>query len=214
MLPPLPAAERSAETAEKQLADDERERGFIREALEEEDVTDKKMRQLAKQLAALDNSVAESTRAAGMARGTLEEVLASLSEEERAARDERLRQKKVAAASSASAPPPPRAAPTSRHPQQQQQQQQQEPVACGEGEIEYLQASELRKGNLVLLGGRVCKVTDLSTSKTGKHGHAKVQITAKVANTGKNVTDSITSQNKAEIPSKAWSAAHKAGLKF
>lgn len=36
------------------------------------------------------------------------------------------------------------------------------------------QCSALRKNEFVILKGNPCKIVDMSTSKTGKHGHAKV----------------------------------------
>ncbi|WAR13701.1 IF5A1-like protein, partial [Mya arenaria] len=35
------------------------------------------------------------------------------------------------------------------------------------------QCSSLRKGQFVCIKGHACKIVEMSTSKTGKHGHAK-----------------------------------------
>ena len=37
------------------------------------------------------------------------------------------------------------------------------------------QCSSLKKGEYVMLKGKPCKISEMSTSKTGKHGHAKVR---------------------------------------
>ncbi len=41
-----------------------------------------------------------------------------------------------------------------------------------------MQCSSLRKSGHVVIKGRACKIVDMSTSKTGKHGHAKVHLVA------------------------------------
>jgi len=47
------------------------------------------------------------------------------------------------------------------------------------------QASAFRKGTNIILKDKPCKVVDMSTSKTGKHGHAKVNFTGIDIFTGK-----------------------------
>lgn len=39
-----------------------------------------------------------------------------------------------------------------------------------------VQCSSLRKNGFVMLKARPCKIMEMSTSKTGKHGHAKVRF--------------------------------------
>ena len=60
-------------------------------------------------------------------------------------------------------------------------------------------AGAVRKGNHVLLKGNPCKVIEVTTSKTGKHGHAKAKITGLDIFTGKKYVDICpTSHNMLE----------------
>merc|ERR1712205_88818 len=40
------------------------------------------------------------------------------------------------------------------------------------------EAGQIRKGGFIMIKGKACKVRDVSTSKTGKHGHAKCKFSA------------------------------------
>ena len=52
-----------------------------------------------------------------------------------------------------------------------------------------IKAGEIKKGHIVVLKGFPCKVTEYSTSKTGKHGHAKANITGVDIFTAKKYTE-------------------------
>jgi len=61
-----------------------------------------------------------------------------------------------------------------------------------------IRAGEVKKGMVVLLKGQPCKVIEMTTSKTGKHGHAKANITGIDIFNGKRCQDiSPTSHNMA-----------------
>merc|ERR1712118_450588 len=62
------------------------------------------------------------------------------------------------------------------------------------------QAGELRKGSHVMIKGHPCKVTDISTSKTGKHGHAKAHIVALDIFTSKKYEDLCPTSHNVEVP--------------
>ena len=49
---------------------------------------------------------------------------------------------------------------------------------AGAAETFPMQCSALRKNGYVVIKNRPCKIVEMSTSKTGKHGHAKVNLGA------------------------------------
>jgi len=62
------------------------------------------------------------------------------------------------------------------------------------------QCSAFRKGEFIVLKGRPCKVVEMSTSKTGKHGHAKVHVVGLDIFTGKKYEDICPSTHNMEAP--------------
>merc|ERR1719473_696431 len=63
-----------------------------------------------------------------------------------------------------------------------------------------MEGGQIRKGGHIMIKGHPCKVSDVSTSKTGKHGHAKCHFVAIDIFTGKKMEDLVPSSHTTSVP--------------
>ena len=63
-----------------------------------------------------------------------------------------------------------------------------------------MQAGSIRKGGYIMVKDRPCKVVDISTSKTGKHGHAKCHFVAIDIFTNKKMEELCPSSHNISVP--------------
>jgi len=75
-----------------------------------------------------------------------------------------------------------------------------EAVDAGASDTVPIQAGSVKHGSFICISGRPCKVVAYSTSKTGKHGHAKAAITGIDIFNGKKYEDSQPSSHNMEMP--------------
>lgn len=75
-----------------------------------------------------------------------------------------------------------------------------EQVDAGSSQTYPQQCSALRKGGFVMIKGRPCKIVEMSTSKTGKHGHAKVHMIALDIFTGRKLEEICPSTHNMDVP--------------
>lgn len=69
-----------------------------------------------------------------------------------------------------------------------------------EYEKKLVTVGSLKKGDTVIIDEAACKVTDLATSRPGKHGHAKVNLTAVGLLDQKKRNIVLPGHDKIEVP--------------
>ncbi|KAD7478788.1 hypothetical protein E3N88_01924 [Mikania micrantha] len=62
------------------------------------------------------------------------------------------------------------------------------------------QAGTIRKNGYIVIKNRACKVVEVSTSKTGKHGHAKCHFVGIDIFNGKKLEDIVPSSHNCDVP--------------
>lgn len=67
-------------------------------------------------------------------------------------------------------------------------------------DIKHKSVGSLQKGNYIILEGAACSVTDIKVSRPGKHGHAKVNLTAIGLLDGKKRNTVMPGHDSIEVP--------------
>ena len=63
-----------------------------------------------------------------------------------------------------------------------------------------IEAGQIRKGGYIMIKERPCKVSEVTSSKTGKHGHAKCHFVAIDIFTGKKIEDLVPASHTTYAP--------------
>ncbi|MFO8016442.1 MAG: translation initiation factor IF-5A [Candidatus Woesearchaeota archaeon] len=68
------------------------------------------------------------------------------------------------------------------------------------GETKQESVGSLQKGSYIVLDGEACRISDVQTSRPGKHGHAKVRMQAVGLVDGKKRETVMPGHDKVEVP--------------
>jgi len=68
------------------------------------------------------------------------------------------------------------------------------------GETKVEGAAHMRAGSFIVIDGVACKVLDVTTSKTGKHGHAKARIVAMGLQDGRKRELVMPAHDNVDVP--------------
>merc|ERR1712138_99515 len=71
---------------------------------------------------------------------------------------------------------------------------------AGAAHTKPMEAGQVRKGGFIMIKGKPCKVVDVSSSKTGKHGHAKCHFVATNIFTGKKQEELCPATHNIDVP--------------
>merc|ERR1711907_717167 len=71
---------------------------------------------------------------------------------------------------------------------------------AGAADTQPMEAGQIRKGGFIMIKGNPCKVVDVATSKTGKHGHAKCHFVAINIFNGKKAEELCPATHNAQVP--------------
>merc|ERR1712057_66547 len=71
---------------------------------------------------------------------------------------------------------------------------------AGAAHTKPMEAGQVRKGGFIMIKGKPCKVVDVSTSKTGKHGHAKCHFVATNIFTNKKQEELCPATHNIDVP--------------
>ena len=73
-------------------------------------------------------------------------------------------------------------------------------LAAGAAHTYPTEAGQIRKGGYIMIKERPCKVSEVTSSKTGKHGHAKCHFVAIDIFTGKKIEDLVPASHTTYAP--------------